>query len=73
MIENTTIRLTPATCATDNCGRAVPFDGHRFCRDCIGTVLRTGHPPVLVEPTLVRLAREKKLPAKILLHEGVAA
>jgi hypothetical protein len=34
-------------CATPNCGRAVPWSGHRFCSDCIGTVLRTGQPPVL--------------------------
>ena len=35
------------TCKTPNCGRAVPWTGHGFCSDCIGTVLRTGQPPVL--------------------------
>jgi hypothetical protein len=35
------------TCKTPNCGRAVPWTGHGFCKDCIGTVLRTGQPPVL--------------------------
>lgn len=35
------------TCATPNCERTVPFDGHRFCDDCTAVVLRTGRPPVL--------------------------
>lgn len=34
-------------CATPGCGKALPFPDQRYCRDCVGVVLRTGHPPVL--------------------------
>lgn len=65
-------------CATPNCNRdtarpADPESSYRYCSDCTRHVLRTGAPPVLVEPVLVRLARQKKLPAKALTHDGVAA
>lgn len=35
-------------CNTPNCGRATPSSEQGYCRDCIGTVLRTGQPPRLV-------------------------
>jgi len=35
------------TCATPGCGRQTPHETHRYCNDCIGTVLRTGRPPVI--------------------------
>lgn len=68
-----TIALTRRACATPNCHRTVPFEGHRFCESCAAVVLRTGQPPVLVEPILVKLAREHKLPAKVLRTDGIAA
>lgn len=34
-------------CATDNCERTVPVEGHRWCDSCVAVVLRTGRPPVL--------------------------
>ena len=56
------------TCKTPNCGRAVPWTGHGFCSDCIGTVLRTGQPPVLPFVPEWR----KRLIAKVLDHGRAA-
>ena len=51
------------TCNTPNCGRATPSTELGYCRDCIGTVLRTGRPPeVAFEPLWVRRAKAGKLP-----------
>ncbi len=54
-------------CNTPGCGRATPSSEHGYCRDCIGTVLRTGRPPELssFEPQWVRRAREHKLPVRV--------
>jgi len=34
-------------CGTPGCGRALPFPDQRYCRTCIGVVLRTGHEPAI--------------------------
>lgn len=53
------------TCKTPNCGRAVPWTGHGFCTDCVGTVLRTGRAPVIPrQPAWIKRMQEGKLPAK---------
>lgn len=39
--------MTERLCATPGCGRALPYPDQRFCRDCVGTVLRTSRPPVV--------------------------
>ena len=56
--------MTPAarTCNTPGCGRTTPHPEHAYCSDCIGTVLRTGHPPVIeraFEPEWLRRSRER--------------
>ena len=51
-------------CDNDNCDRAVPFEGHRWCEDCWAVVLRTGRPPELpakFEPEWLRRSRKKPL------------
>ena len=35
------------TCHTANCGRAVRYEGQRYCDSCVGVVLRTGQEPVI--------------------------
>lgn len=56
---------TTRICQTPNCGRAVPWTGHGFCKDCIGTVLRTGSVPEIPrQPEWLRRMQEGKLPAK---------
>lgn len=34
-------------CNTPGCGRSCPSNEHAYCSDCVGTVLRTGRPPVI--------------------------
>lgn len=65
---STTRICTTRICNTPGCGRTCPSLEHAYCRDCIGTVLRTGRPPVLpFEPTWVRRAKAHRLPAKALV------
>jgi hypothetical protein len=53
------------TCRTANCGRAVPWTGHGWCRECLPVVFRTGQPPGIArEPEWMRRRREVGLPAK---------
>lgn len=63
--------IEPRTCATPHCGRTTERPGdvsqYRFCRDCTYVVWKTGQPPTLAEPVLVRLHREKGFPAKALV------
>lgn len=50
-------------CATENCDRTVPAEGHRFCDACLAVVLRTSRPPELptrIEPEWLRRARRSK-------------
>lgn len=49
-------------CATSNCERAVPAEGHRFCDGCFAVVLRTGRPPEL--PVKFEPAWRKRLTAR---------
>lgn len=42
------LTVTTRPCDTPGCSNPVPHPGHRYCSDCIGTVLRTARPPELL-------------------------
>lgn len=60
--------LPPVTriCNTPGCGRSCPSREHAYCSDCIGTVLRTGRPPIIERrvPEWVARRNANALPVK---------